>query len=54
MELGGGLSNGQIAARLFISENTVKKHISNILSKLDLSHRTEAALFINKAKNLSM
>lgn len=47
VELGKGLSNTQIAKALYISENTVKKHISNILSKLGLSHRTEAALFIN-------
>lgn len=47
MELGNGLSNCEIARKLFISENTVKKHISNILSKLDLSHRTQAALLVN-------
>ncbi|ERI92098.1 putative response regulator protein VraR [Clostridiales bacterium oral taxon 876 str. F0540] len=46
-ELGKGLSNTQIAKKLYISENTVKKHISNILSKLGLNHRTEAALYIN-------
>ena len=38
MELGKGLSNSQIAQRLHISENTVKKHVSNILSKLELHH----------------
>lgn len=43
--LGTGLTNAQIAEKLFITENTVKKHISNILSKLELSHRTEAALY---------
>lgn len=47
VELGKGFSNTQIAQKLFISENTVKKHISSILSKLGMSHRTEAALFIN-------
>lgn len=45
IELGKGLSNSQIAKRLYISEHTVKKHISSILSKLGLNHRTEAALF---------
>lgn len=48
MELGKGLSNTQIAQRLYISENTVKKHISSILSKLGLNCRTEAALYINR------
>jgi DNA-binding NarL/FixJ family response regulator len=47
VELGKGMSNIQIAQKLYISENTVKKHISSILSKLGLNHRTEAALFIN-------
>ncbi|WP_461207718.1 LuxR C-terminal-related transcriptional regulator [Clostridium sp. DL1XJH146] len=47
MELGKGGSNSEISKALFISENTVKKHISNILYKLGLKHRTEAALLIN-------
>lgn len=47
-ELGKGLSNTEIAKELFISENTVKKHVSNILLKLNFSHRTEAALFANR------
>ena len=47
-ELGKGLSNMEIAENLFISENTVKKHVSNILLKLNFSHRTEAALFANQ------
>jgi DNA-binding NarL/FixJ family response regulator len=51
MELKKGLSNFQIAQTLYISENTVKKHVSNILFKLGLSHRTEAALFINNSLN---
>ena len=51
IELGKGLSNGQIAERLYISEHTVKKHISNVLAKLDLKHRTEAALLVNNIAN---
>lgn len=47
VEIGKGLSNTEIAEKLFISENTVKKHVSNILAKLDLDHRTQAALLVN-------
>lgn len=53
-ELGFGHSNGQIAKNLFISENTVKKHVSTILSKLGMSHRTEAALYANKELGKSL
>jgi DNA-binding NarL/FixJ family response regulator len=46
-----GLSNQQIADKLFISENTIKKHISNIFQKLQVERRTEA---IKKALELSI
>ncbi len=39
-----GLSNKEIADKLVISEETVKNHIANILSKLDVNDRTQAIL----------
>lgn len=43
--LGMGLSNKGIANKLYISPNTVKTHVSNILRKLNCNKRTDAALF---------
>jgi NarL family two-component system response regulator LiaR len=40
-----GQDNPQISAALGISEGTVRKHISNIMSKLHLASRTQAALY---------
>ena len=40
-----GLSNKEIAEKLFISEGTVKNHISTILEKGGLSHRTQVAVY---------
>ena len=40
-----GLQNHEIAVALCVSENTVRTHVSNILTKLDLRDRTQVALF---------
>ncbi len=49
-----GESNQQIAEALFISITTVKAHISNILSKLQVSSRTEAIAFAIKHKLVTL
>ena len=47
--LGGGRTNQEISQRLAISVGTVKNHISNILSKLDVRDRTQAGLLRDQA-----
>ena len=43
--LGHGMSNREIGAALFITERTARTYVSNILGKLGLSSRTQAALY---------
>ncbi|HEY9393827.1 MAG TPA: response regulator transcription factor, partial [Nocardioides sp.] len=49
-----GLNNREIAKRLFISENTVKNHVRNILEKLQAHSRMEAVMYAVRQKLLNV
>jgi DNA-binding NarL/FixJ family response regulator len=49
-----GLNNREIGKRLFISDNTVKNHVRNILEKLQLHSRMEAAMYAVREKLIDM
>ncbi|MEO0570730.1 MAG: response regulator transcription factor [Bacteroidota bacterium] len=51
LEISNGLSNKEIGDKLYISESTIKTHVSNLLVKLDAKRRTHA---IQKAKELQI
>lgn len=46
--IGEGLTNRQIAERMFLAEKTIKNYVSNLLAKLGLERRTQAAIFATK------
>jgi DNA-binding NarL/FixJ family response regulator len=45
--IANGANNREIAEKLYISEGTVKNHVTNILNRLELRDRTQAAIFAN-------
>ena len=53
-QLPHGRTNREIAEALFVSEETVKTHIGNILGKLQLTHRTQALIYALKNKLISL
>jgi DNA-binding NarL/FixJ family response regulator len=46
--IGEGLTNRQIGERMFLAEQTVKNYVSNLLAKLGMQRRTQAAVFVSE------
>ncbi|WP_047982490.1 response regulator [Ornithinibacillus contaminans] len=46
--IGNGMTNQEISEQLYIGIKTVKTHVSNILAKLDVHDRTQAAVYVHK------
>jgi len=49
--IGEGLTNRQIGERMFLAEKTVKNYVSNVLAKLGMERRTQAAAFVARLDN---
>ncbi|MFB9907635.1 response regulator transcription factor [Allokutzneria oryzae] len=49
--IGEGLTNRQIAARMFLAEKTVKNYVSHLLAKLGMSRRTQVAVLATELRN---
>jgi DNA-binding NarL/FixJ family response regulator len=49
VQVGRGLSNAEIGTALFLSEATVKAHVSRLLTKLDLNNRVQIAMLVHDA-----
>ncbi|WP_328648755.1 response regulator transcription factor [Amycolatopsis sp. NBC_00348] len=49
VQIGRGLSNGEIAKALVVSESTVKVHIGHIMAKLEAANRTQVAILVHDA-----
>jgi DNA-binding NarL/FixJ family response regulator len=52
--IGKGMSNAEIARNLFLSEKTVKNHLTNIFRKIQVTDRTQAVLFAIKHKIINV
>ncbi|WP_374711812.1 response regulator [Symbiobacterium terraclitae] len=50
--IGEGLTNREIAARLYLAEKTVRNYVSSLLQKLNLSNRTQAAALVSRNRLL--
>ena len=52
--IGRGMSNAEIARELFLSEKTVKNHLTNIFRKIQVTDRTQAVLYAIKHKIVNL
>ena len=49
--IGEGMTNRQIAERMFLAEKTIKNYVSRILAKLDMQRRTQVAVMATKLRD---